>query len=97
MNARATATRKEIAYGLVIIWALIGIISKRTNTNIITTAEASAVIILIAIAATAILTKLKNNKKTSAHTAIRSHCTYFGFGGLILTSNIVVRLIINTI
>jgi benzodiazapine receptor len=54
-----TATRKEIAYGLVIIWALIGIISKQTNTNIITTAEASVIIILIAIAATAILTKLK--------------------------------------
>ena len=59
MNARATATRKEIAYGLVIIWALIGIISKQTNTNIITTAEASAIIILITIAATAMLTKLK--------------------------------------
>jgi hypothetical protein len=54
-----TATRKEIAYSLVIIWALIGIISKQTNTNIITTAEASAIIILIAIIATAILTKLK--------------------------------------
>lgn len=54
-----TATRKEIAYGLVIVWALIGIISKQTNTNIITTAEVSAVIILIAIAAIAILTKLK--------------------------------------
>ena len=54
-----TATRREIAYGLVIIWALIGIISKQTNTNIVTTAEVSAVVILIAIAAVAILTKLK--------------------------------------
>jgi benzodiazapine receptor len=54
-----TVTRKEVAYGLVIVWALVGIISKQTNTNIITTAEVSAVITLIAIAATAILTKLK--------------------------------------
>ena len=54
------ATRKDIAYGLVIIWALFGIISKQTITNIVTTAEASAIIILIAIAITAILTKLKN-------------------------------------
>jgi benzodiazapine receptor len=54
-----TTTRKDIAYGLVIVWALIGIISKQTNTNIITTAEISAVIILIAIAATAVLNKLK--------------------------------------
>jgi benzodiazapine receptor len=54
-----TATRKEIAYGLVIVWALIGIISKQINTNIITTAEASAIIILIALAAITVLTKLK--------------------------------------
>jgi hypothetical protein len=54
------ATRKDIAYGLVIIWALFGIISKQTNANIVTTAEASAVIIIIAIAIIVILTKLKN-------------------------------------
>jgi benzodiazapine receptor len=54
-----TATRKEIAYGLVIVWALFGIISKQTNPNIVTTAEASAIIILIASVAVAILTKIK--------------------------------------
>ena len=54
------ATRKDIAYGLVIIWALFGIISKQTITNIVTTAEASAIIILITIVITAILTKIKN-------------------------------------
>jgi benzodiazapine receptor len=54
-----TATRKEIAYGLVIVWALFGIISKQTNINIITTAEASATIILITLVAIAILTKMK--------------------------------------
>jgi benzodiazapine receptor len=54
-----TVTRKDIAYGLVVIWALFGIVSKQTNTNIVTTAEVSAVVILIAIAALAILNKLK--------------------------------------
>jgi len=53
------ATRKDIAYGLVIVWALFGIISKQTNPNIVTTAEASAIVILIALVAVAILTKLK--------------------------------------
>jgi hypothetical protein len=54
------ATRKDIAYGLVIIWALFGIISKQTITNIVTTAEASAIIILITIVIIAILNKFNN-------------------------------------
>ena len=53
------ATRKDVAYSLVITWALFGIISKQTNPNIVTTAEASAIIILIALAIVIILTKLK--------------------------------------
>jgi benzodiazapine receptor len=57
-----TATRKEIAYGLVIVWALFGIMSKQTNTNIVSVAEVSAVVILIAIAAVAILKILKSRK-----------------------------------
>ncbi|MCW4054147.1 MAG: hypothetical protein NWE84_04405 [Candidatus Bathyarchaeota archaeon] len=52
--------RKDIAYGLVVIWALIGIASKQTeNPNIVTTAQVSAVIILLALAAIAVLTILK--------------------------------------
>jgi len=53
------ATRKDIAYGLVIIWALFGIMSKQTNTNIVTIVQASAIIILIALAIITILIKLK--------------------------------------
>jgi len=53
------ATRRDIAYGLVIVWALFGIISKQTNPNIVMTAQASAIIILIALVAVAILAKLK--------------------------------------
>ena len=54
------ATRKDIAYGLVVVWALMGIASKQTeNPNIVTTTQASAIIILIALAAITILTILK--------------------------------------
>lgn len=54
------ATRKDIAYGLVVVWALIGIASKQTeNPNIVTTTQASLIIILMAIAAITILTIMK--------------------------------------
>jgi len=41
------ATRKDIAYGIVIVWALFGIALKQTNPNIMITAQASVIIILI--------------------------------------------------
>jgi hypothetical protein len=54
------ATRKDIAYGLVIIWALIGIAVKQSgNQNIVTLTEASAIIVLLALAATILLSKFK--------------------------------------
>ena len=54
------ATRKDIAYSLVIIWALVGIAVKQSgNQNIVTLTEASAIIVLIALAATILLSKLK--------------------------------------
>jgi benzodiazapine receptor len=54
------ATRKDIAYGLVIIWALVGIAAGQSKyQNIVTLAEASAIIVLIALAATILLTKLR--------------------------------------
>ncbi len=54
------ATRKDIAYGLVIIWALVGIAAGQSgNQNIVTLAEASAIIVLITLAATILLTKLR--------------------------------------
>jgi len=53
-------TRKDIAYGLVIVWALIGIAVKQSgNQNIVTLTEASAIVILLALAATILLGKLK--------------------------------------
>ncbi len=54
------ATRKDIAYGLVIVWALVGIAVKQSgNQNIIMLTEASAIIVLFAIFATIFLSKLK--------------------------------------
>jgi len=54
------ATRKDIAYGLVIVWALTGIAVKQSgNQNIVTLTEASAIIVLLALAGTILLSKLK--------------------------------------
>jgi len=54
------ATRKDIAYGLVIVWALVGIAAGQSgNQNIVTLAEVSTIIVLIALAATVLLTKLR--------------------------------------
>ena len=54
------ATRKDIAYSLVIVWALIGIAVKQSgNQNIVTLTEASAIVILLALAATILLGKFK--------------------------------------
>jgi hypothetical protein len=54
------ATRRDIAYGLVIVWALIGIAVKQSgNQNIVTLTEASAIIVLLALAATILLGKFK--------------------------------------
>jgi len=54
------ATRRDIAYGLVIIWALVGVAAGPSgNQIIVTVAEAGAIIVLIALAATILLTKLR--------------------------------------
>ena len=54
------ATRKDVAYALVIIWALVGIAAKQSsNQNIVTTTEASAAITAVALIAVIILTRLK--------------------------------------
>jgi len=54
------ATRRDIAYSLVIIWALVGIAVKQSgNQNIVILTEASAIIVLIALAATILLSRLK--------------------------------------
>jgi len=58
----ALATRKDLGYGLVIVWALIGIAVKQSgNQNIFTLLEASIIIILLAMAATLLVSRLKKN------------------------------------
>jgi hypothetical protein len=54
-------TRKDVAYGLVVIWALLGIAVKQsTNQNIATATEISAIILAITLIATVIFSKLKH-------------------------------------
>lgn len=52
-------TRKDVAYGLVIIWALVGIAMKQSNQNIVTIAETSAIIVAAALIAIVLFTRLK--------------------------------------
>jgi hypothetical protein len=54
------ATRKDIAYGLVVIWALLGIAVKQSgNQNIVTTTEISAAVIVIALALSILISRLR--------------------------------------
>jgi benzodiazapine receptor len=54
------ATRKDIGYGLVIIWSLVGIAVKQGgNQNILMITVVSAVIVGIALALSAVLNKLR--------------------------------------
>jgi benzodiazapine receptor len=54
------ATRKDVAYGLVIIWALVGIAVKQSgNQNIVIITEISAIIVAVALAAVILLASLK--------------------------------------
>jgi hypothetical protein len=53
-------TRKDVAYALVIVWALTGIaVNHAANPNIVTTAEASVAIAAVALVAVVILARLK--------------------------------------
>jgi hypothetical protein len=54
------ATRKDLAYGLVVVWALLGIAVKQSgNQNIVTTTEISAVVIVIALALSILIPRLR--------------------------------------
>jgi uncharacterized membrane protein len=54
-------TRKDVAYALVIIWALTGIaVNQTANPNIITAVEASAATAAITLAAILFYSKLRN-------------------------------------
>lgn len=53
-------TRKDIAYALVIIWALVGIgVNQSSNQTVFTLTVASAVIVALVLATTVLLTRLK--------------------------------------
>jgi hypothetical protein len=59
------ATRRDIAYGLVIVWAFVGIAVKQSgNQSIVTLTEASAIIVLLTMAAVILFSRFKsgNNK-----------------------------------
>ena len=53
-------TRKDVAYGLVIVWASVGIAVKQSgNQNIVMIAETSAIIVAIVLVASIVFTKLR--------------------------------------
>ena len=59
------ATRRDLAYGLVIIWALVGIAVKQSgNQNIVLIAGISAILITIAEAAIILLLRYKHSKNS---------------------------------
>jgi len=54
------ATRKDVAYGLVIIWALLGIAVKQSgNQNIVMLTEISAVLVAISLAVSVLVSRLR--------------------------------------
>jgi cell division protein FtsW (lipid II flippase) len=54
------ATRKDVAYGLVIIWALLGIaVEQGANWNIVTTVEISVVVIVVGLILSFMASRLK--------------------------------------
>ncbi len=60
------ATRKDVAYGLVVIWALVGItVEQSGNQNIVLITEISAVIVAMVLAATILLSRLKSGRTQS--------------------------------
>jgi hypothetical protein len=57
------ATRKDVAYGLVAIWALLGIAAKQTaNQNIVTAIEIGAAVIAVALASSILISRLRRQK-----------------------------------
>lgn len=61
------ATRRDVAYGLVIVWALTGIIVKQgENQNIVMTSEISILIIVLALAVTILISKVKSKSRSSS-------------------------------
>jgi benzodiazapine receptor len=54
------ATRRDVAFSLVVVWALVGILSKQSDfQNIVLAAEVCIVIILLAVVAVVLVSRLK--------------------------------------
>lgn len=59
------AIRKDIAYSLVIVWALTGIAAKQSaHQDVVTVTMASAIIVLIALAIVILMPRLRKTSKT---------------------------------
>jgi hypothetical protein len=57
------ATRKDIAYGLVVIWALLGIAAKQSgNQTVVSATEISAVVIAIALALSILISRFRRRQ-----------------------------------
>jgi hypothetical protein len=56
-------TRKDVAYGLVVIWALLGIAAKQTaNQNIVTSTEIGAAVIAVTLASSILISRLRRRE-----------------------------------
>jgi len=54
------ATRRDVAFSLVVVWALVGILSKQSDfQNIVLAAEAGIALILLAVVAVVLVSRLK--------------------------------------
>ena len=53
-----TVTRKDVSFGLVIVWAFTGIAAAQTYPNIVTLTQISAIIALLVLIATIVINKL---------------------------------------
>ena len=59
-----TFTRRDVAYDLVIIWALVGIaVNQSANQNIVTTTEIGAIIVAIALVLSILVSRFSRQKK----------------------------------
>jgi hypothetical protein len=59
-----TFTRRDVGYGLVIIWALVGIAVKQSgNQNIVISCEISAIVVAIALALSILIFRFRQKEK----------------------------------
>jgi hypothetical protein len=53
-------TRRDVAYGLVVVWALVGVaVEQSGNQSIVTTAEISAVVVAVALVVSVLVSRLR--------------------------------------